>query len=223
MTSAITHTFDTDLSNAIHLDDHLLAVVAGKTLEPVKGVKLDLCLWVDFKTSTPLVDANGVPLSRFSQCMLDKVMMEYNVGSGVDKQDKFQVYLTTHEAGKIVLASEVKSEATCSLLQALTALAKHGGLSFPFDLTLYRGSNGRKPVFASIRQADPDTALDPEFERNAEMLEMRSSEIFAKQRELIGTQGKLRAYNIELARDIYRALKKSAVTVAASTVEVSAE
>lgn len=223
MTSAITHTFESDLSNAIHLDDHLLAVVAAKTLEPVKGVKLDLCLWVDFKTSTPLIDANGVPLSRFSQCMLDKVMMEYNVGSGVDKQDKFQIYLTTQEVGKIVIASEVKSEATNSLLQGLTALAKQGGLSFPFDLIFFRGSNGRKPVFTAIYQADPDTALDPEFERNAEMREMRSPEVFSKQRELIGTPADLRSYNIELARDIYRALKKSAVTVAASTVEASAE
>lgn len=223
MTSAITHTFESDLSNAIHLDDHLLTVVAGKTLEPVKGVKLDLCLWVDFKTSTPLVDANGVPLSRFSQCMLEKVMMEYNVGSGVDKQDKFQIYLTTQEVGKIVIASEVKSEATNSLLQALTALAKQGGLSFPFDLNFYRGSNGRKPVFTAIYQADPDTALDPEFERNAEMREMRSPDVFSKQRELIGTPADLRSYNIELARDIYRALKKSTATVAATPVEVAAE
>jgi hypothetical protein len=223
MTSAITHTFDTDLSNAIHLDDHMLVVVAGKTLEPVKGVKLDLCLWIDYKTSTPLVDDTGVPLSTFSDCTLDKVMMEYNVGSGVDKQDKFQVYLTTHEAGKIVLASEVKSEASCSLLQALTAMSNNGRLTYPFDLCFYRGSQGRKPTFATIRQSDPDCPLDPDFERDASPQEMRSDDVYKKQRKLIGTPADLRSYNIELARDIYRALKKSTATVTATTVEAVAE
>ena len=223
MTSAITHTFESDLSTALHLDEHLLVVVAGKTLEPVKGVKLDLCLWTDFKTSQPLIDASGVPISRFSQCMLDKVMMEYNVGTGVDKQDKFQLYLTTEEAGKIVIASEVKSEVTCSLLQGLTALAKNGGLTFAFDLCFYRGTQGRKPTFAAIRQADPDTALDLEFERDASPPDMKSPDVYKKQRSLIGTPADLRAYNIELARDIYRALKKNTATVAASTIEVSAD
>ena len=222
MTSAITHTFESDLSNAIHIDEHMLVVVAGKTLEH-KGAKLDLCLWTDFKTSQPLIDAGGFPISRFDQCMLNKVMMEYNVGTGVDKQDKFQIYLTTTEVGNIVIASEVKSEATCSLLQALTAMAKGGGLTFPFDLSFYRGAQGRKPTFAAIRQSDPDTALDLEFERDAAVPEMRSPDVFEKQRSLIKTPADLRAYNIELARDIYRALKKSTSTVAVSTVEVTAQ
>lgn len=223
MTSAITHTFESDLSKAIYLDDHLLVVVGAKTLTPVEGVKMDVCLWVDYKSSTPLVDANGQSISSFNECMLDKVMMEYNVGSGVDKQDKFQVYLTTREVGKIVIASEVKSEASCSLLQGLTAMANGGALTFPFNLSFFRGDNGRKPTFASIRQRDPDTALDLEFERDASLPELRSPDTYAKHRELIANKTELRAYNIELARDIYRALKKSTATVAASTVEVTAQ
>lgn len=221
MTSAITHTFESDLSKALYLDDHLLVVVGAKTISPVEGEKRDVCLWVDYQSSTPLVGDNGKPLSSFKDCMLDKVMMEYNVGA--DKVDKFQVYLTTQEVGKIVVASEVKVEASCSLLQGLNAMAKRGSLTYPFSLNFFRGKFGRKPAFASIHQGDPDTVLDPEFERNASLPELRSPDVFDKHRELISNKRELRAYNIELARDIYRALRKSTATVAATTVEVAAE
>ena len=94
----------------------------------------------------------GNPLTRLSNVKLVGLDIAKNIGT--ENATKLNVILELGNGNKVLVTSGIQTWWSQCVMAGLFGLFQNGLLTESFNLDSYRGTMGRKPIFASIRCAD---------------------------------------------------------------------